>query len=383
MPKFFLRLSLSAVLLSVLLRKAFCVTVDQLFVVQSGASNGGCDKYFDQVKKDGILDNWVEEINFSLSTAIDGLDLYNQDIRIRRAVQTFFGVRNRGKASNNAQQAIDKIADNLKHVQDFVSYASSAGQPIYQNSNFHLFCGSDFLVRQAVDTPALDWQAKQILDNKGNPVNIAAVPEYAAALAGEPDKEAWWSGDHTPVNGYYFSNTGGEYCDTKSSTNNDADGHNLGLTAVIQQLGVVGSTGAARTVDNIIICDYSFTNPDRPESYAAGDAAIVAGTNLAKAVPRSATLFHELFHLLFGVDNGADPQNPTGFLEGDEIYDLAQCIETARKDGLKAQRNPESYVFFVTHMFYLLGVSGDGITKNWDFKLQQQGSKRIYSATTP
>lgn len=206
--------------------------------------------------------------------------------------------------------------DNLKRVQEFFSFAEvedgpSAGQPIYPlNGDRYLFCGSDFLVHQTADTQALDWEAKDIVDDDGNPVAIADVPGYAEALGEDPDNDAWWSGDLTDVNGYYFSTTGGEYC----------DGDNLGLTAVIQELeaDITGQPTVRKQIESVILCDHSFTN-DRPESYKAGDAMISKGTNLATVVPRSATLLHEAFHLLFGVDDGSNPGSPTGFLEGDEI----------------------------------------------------------------
>ncbi|KAI2471680.1 hypothetical protein F4781DRAFT_90224 [Annulohypoxylon bovei var. microspora] len=385
MAKLHFPLGLVTVLLCVLLCTVSAVTLDQLFVVQSGSTDSGCDMYFDQASKEGTLDEWLDEINYSLSTAIDIMDLYNQDVRIRRAVSTFFGVRNQGKASTAAAATIQKISDNLKRVQEFFSFEEiqsgpSAGQPIYPlNGDRYLFCGSNFLIHQSEDTQALDWQANEIIDDDGNPVTIVDVPGYAEALDADADNDAWWSGDLTPVNGYYFSTTGGEYCDT----------NNLGLTAAIQELeaDITGQPTVRKQIESIIICDHSFTN-DRPDSYSAGDALIVAGTNLATVVPKSATLLHEAFHLLFGVDDGSNPDNPTGFLEGDEIYDLAKCIEIARTNPVvKAQRNPESYVFFIAHMYYLFGEQEDGtgtsIDTNWDFNLIKQGANWIYGARTP
>jgi hypothetical protein len=82
------------VLLSVLFCTVSGVNLDDLFVVQSGGSDGGCDKYFNQASKTGTLDDWLEEIGFSLQVAIEKLDIgeVNQDIKIRRALFTFFKV---------------------------------------------------------------------------------------------------------------------------------------------------------------------------------------------------------------------------------------------------------------------------------------------------
>lgn len=161
-----------------------------------------------------------------------------------------------------------------------------------------MFCGSDFLIHQGEDSPAQDFNADVILDNNGNIVTIADVPGYAEALAENITSEAWWSGDLTPVNGYYFSPTGGDYC----------DGAGLGLTALIKE---INEPTRPNGIESLIICRSSFTN-GQPDNYRDGDALIQAGTNLARVVPKSATLLHEVFHVLFGA-------GPTGFLQGDEL----------------------------------------------------------------
>ena len=273
-----------------------------------------------------------------------------------------------------------------------------------------------------MNTAALDWKANTIEDDKGNPVTIAGVPGYVAAnTAAGAGSTPWWSGTHSPVNGYYFSPTGGAYC-TTSTNANDPNDFPLGLTAEIKELEVDSSGNPTQRtpIESIIICGVAFTNTDHPASYKVGDAAISAGTNLQKVVPKSATLLHEAFHLLFGVDTGEDPNNPGGFLEGDElcrwperypwiaayarhrvlnltffdnadsarIDDIAQCIDAAKDNPVKtARRNPENYVFFVAHMYYLFGEpdgdAGTSIDKNWDFELMVQSGIRVLGAKDP
>jgi hypothetical protein len=156
------------------------------------------------------------------------------------------------------------------------------GVPFYPlNGNRYLFCDSDFVVEQAEDTPARDWQANVIHDAEGNEATIANV--YAEALA---SGKAWWSGDYTPVNGYYFSSVGGEYCENHVG---------LAFTADIK----INVNGNPDKITSVVLCGSSLT-ADKPASYKAGDAMIVEGKNLADVVPRSATLFHEAFHVVFG-----------------------------------------------------------------------------------
>ncbi|KAK3373503.1 hypothetical protein B0T24DRAFT_593691 [Lasiosphaeria ovina] len=198
-----------------------------------------------------------------------------------------------------------------------------------------------------------------IVDEDGHAVPINGVPAYSDALAEEPGTVPWWS-HHAEVNGYCFSATGGTYC---AATN-------LGLTALMTELSAPGVPTVPRDIETIVLCDYAFTMPKFPASYKAGVAMITQGMGLEKVVPRSSTLLHEAFHALFGT-------GPTGFLEGDEIYDIGKCIEAAgKKSSAKtvAKRNPENYVFYVAKMYYLFGEhvpdgSPSSIDQRWDFDL--------------
>ncbi|KAI1474618.1 hypothetical protein F4774DRAFT_429661 [Daldinia eschscholtzii] len=391
MAKPLLPLGLATVLLCLLLRTVSGVSVNlnDLFVVHAGATKSGCDTYFNQKNGDGTLDDWLEEINYSLSTAIDKIDQkYNREKSIRMAIQTFFGIRNDGRARGDIKVKVDNLSSNLKRVLDFFSFEKitadgpSKGQPIYPlNGNRFLFCGSDFLEAKKKDTVARDWKDNEIKDDKGKAVTIADVTAYANALKADPNNKAWWSGDHTPVKGYYFSTTGGKYCGPATK--------NLGLTAAIQELEAdpSGQPTLRKPVEIVVLCEESFTNTKQPDSYRIGDAKIKAGTNLADVVPKSATLLHEAFHVLFGVDDGNNPTNPIGFLQGDEIYDLAACIQLAKDDPEKARRNPENYVFFLTHMYYLYGepsgTDPSSIDTNWDFAPIKKGTDYVYGAVIP
>lgn len=67
--------------------------------------------------------------------------------------------------------------------------------------------------------------------------------------------------------------------------------------------------GVKKTV--VIICPEAFENDIRPETYGSAADNIEEGTaSLGDVVPRSATLLHEGFHVVFGVGG------PWGMLEG-------------------------------------------------------------------
>jgi pimeloyl-ACP methyl ester carboxylesterase len=138
---------------------------------------------------------------------------------------------------------------------------------------------------------------------------------------------------------------------------------------------------------------------DRPNTWPAGSNQIRADISLETALPKCSTLLHEAFHLIFGA--GPSP----GMLEGSSefcrfisitqpfpftsicmlylhmrylllcdgrliimvcfIDTLAQCTQRSKSKAV-LRRNPESYVFFISSMYYLFGTA-PAIPVNWDF----------------
>lgn len=120
------------------------------------------------------------------------------------------------------------------------------------------------------------------------------VPTYQKELADDEDNKPWYSGELTNLNGYYFTEYGGNYC-------YDDD---LGVTAAIHPLtpdANGAAEGASEAVASIIVCPYSFDGSPRPNSYRQANNLLRVGTNLADAVPKSATLLHEAFHAVHGI----------------------------------------------------------------------------------
>jgi hypothetical protein len=142
---------------------------------------------------------------------------------------------------------------------------------------------------------------------------VSIATAYPGRLTG--GNVAWWAGDRTTANGYYFTdaNSGGNYCNTPG---------NDGITA---NLLLVRSTPNGLPTQHaeystVVLCPSSFTNAARPNSWTAGSAQIVAGVSLQTVLPKSTTLLHELFHLIHGAGT-------TGFLEGnDEFCELISIV---------------------------------------------------------
>lgn len=233
------------------------------------------------------------------------------------------------------------------------------------------------MTRQA-DDPVQDYMGNNILLN-GRPVTISEAYKAATRNGDTP----WFSGDHTPFNGYYFTglNGGGNYC--MSNTN-------LGFTSNLRTLRQAKKSGKAAPYpwlnNYVILCPSSFTTAN-PDSYELGSSAITAGMPLDRFIPKSATFLHELFHVGFGTNfnEGTAESCKYQYTNTQILYQnymlnfltctdgLARCIELAMINRVMARKNPENYIFFISSMYYLFGeTSGDqgsnpAITVYWDF----------------
>ncbi len=98
MAKPFILLALVANLLSLLSCTVADVEITDIFTVQPGASDGGCDS------RAAVLDQWLSECLESLGVAISAIDEYDQDIRVRRSMSSFFGISNNGPLRGNGDR---------------------------------------------------------------------------------------------------------------------------------------------------------------------------------------------------------------------------------------------------------------------------------------
>ncbi|GAW12855.1 hypothetical protein ANO14919_022260 [Xylariales sp. No.14919] len=272
----------------------------------------------------------------------------------------FFGIANSGRLGSTGARvnAVSGVRANIEYIQSFFNHRinEETGVAHYNRDDYRLFCHSEFLSLQEPSWPALDYLAQEIRDQDDNLVSIMNIPDYAARLGEDPNNRPWWSGELTTLNGYYFSDTGASR-------------------------GVDGQAENANPIASIILCPYSSDESPRANSYRDANNLIHAGTNLADAVPKSATLLHEGFHAIFRAGD-------EGFLEDtEELYDIAACINIVNSDVTRARRNPENYIFFIAHMFHMRGEEeGEepwSIHTQWDFQLQGLGQNRVMGAFQP
>ncbi|KDN70775.1 hypothetical protein CSUB01_09792 [Colletotrichum sublineola] len=363
--------------------------ITDMFTVQSGSSDGGCD-----TRLNPVLDNWLSECTISLDKALEKMDDYGQEMAVRRSMSKFFGFkieRTIGNEEDNPERlaTFQKIRNYIDYVKRFLDHAKQRnGEPVYNRDLFWLHCDSTFLTAQSKTDRALDFQAKEMKkDDKF--ITIEEVASYQKALTDESKSKPWWSGKITDQNGYYFTEKGGDYCQST----------NLGVTAAVQPLvqDADGHAVVKAPIAGIILCPYSFDNDKAPNSYLEANNLLAKGVALETAVPKSATLLHEVFHALHGdkflsgdKEKCAYTPEPCPYpyiayliimLTSDIPDDIAECMKLKPDD---AQANPENYVFFIAHMFHKFGEEDEdepwSIKKNWDFSMTRS-KPYVYGAS--
>ncbi|KAK4038077.1 hypothetical protein C8A01DRAFT_48254 [Parachaetomium inaequale] len=350
-----------------LLPCTIAVEITDLFTVQPGARDGGCDD------RAAVLDQWLSEGIDSIDVALNAIDEYRQDPRVRRAMSVIFGIPiPEGPGGPTPEHAlnIETVRGYIAHVGNFYNHVQVNGGSMYDRAEYWLFCHSTFLALHDPTDPASDYMGKEMLNQTNDPIRIMDVQKYKDKLAEDKKNKPWWSGDLTDLNGYFFAENGSNYCYPTPGE------YDLGITAAIQHLEQ-GANGQAETrgeIASVIICPYSFDESPQPDSYRDANDLIARRTNLAKAVPKSATLLHEAFHAILR----------TAFLSGmDEKYDIADCLRLAGRNPSAARKNPENYVFFIAHMYHMRGgEDGDepwSIRTQWDFDFPRTG-RRVYGA---
>jgi hypothetical protein len=150
-----------------------------------------------------------------------------------------------------------------------------------------LYCNDKWLDKLSRWDVAYEGDSSKEPWENGNPMAIAEVPAYKNRIflidedGDRHELEPYWSED---LDQYLFDDDykGKTYCSSQSN---------------------LGATQEQTTPKTITICPKGFTNPNAP--VALGDKE-PKGLEIASILPRSATLYHELFHLVLGNKNTPD-----------------------------------------------------------------------------
>ena len=248
----------------------------------------------------------------------------------------------------------------LTRVQQFLNGSPSPG------ATPHLYCDDTWLTRLSRTDAAWDAEKDTITtidpsDPNGAfaPVAIEDIAEYRQFLwkDGEDGSDALVRNANIP----YWSDDLGQYIF-------DQD-YGRGKTYCTVSKDNLGATQEQTARSTVTLCSSSFTT--RYFVDGLGSKKPTKGMALGKVLPRSATFYHEVFHLVMG---NADTPDITCKSEVAHVnYSQASLMAVAdewpvqqewlnnpmeiregedESNGQLIQRNPESYVFFSVGYWY-------------------------------
>lgn len=248
----------------------------------------------------------------------------------------------------------------LTRVQQFLNGSPSPG------ATPHLYCDDTWLTRLSRTDAAWDAEKDTIMtidpsDPNGAfaPVAIEDIAEYRQFLwkDGEDGSDALVRNANIP----YWSDDLGQYIF-------DQD-YARGKTYCTVSKDNLRATQEQTIRSTVTLCPYSFTTRNFVDGL--GSKKPTKGMALGKVLPRSATFYHEMFHLVMGT---ADTPDITCKSEVSHVnYSQASLMAVAdewpvqqkwlnnpmeiqecedESNGQFIQRNPESYVFFSVGYWY-------------------------------
>ncbi|KAH7121438.1 hypothetical protein EDB81DRAFT_891015 [Dactylonectria macrodidyma] len=243
--------------------------INDVFNVQPGTTEGGCDDHKDS------LDKWFADSQTLINAAAVGVAATDADSL--SYLNGFFSIKPAGSKKEVTRRVtrVQEVLDNTK--------APPGGKP-------WLFCDSDWVIEQAWDAVALD-----VATGKPFPANDKIEDIYGPTDKQKRELSPFWNAKI----GYVFSPPG-DYC-----SNPD----NMGAT----QDGTKPST--------VTLCIKNF-KASQGVTLADIPAVTAAGTSIHDLQTHSLTLFHEMFHLALGLATTPD-----------HSYKLSDILKFGIRDG--------------------------------------------------
>ncbi|KAJ5783458.1 uncharacterized protein N7518_009135 [Penicillium psychrosexuale] len=285
----------------------------------------------------------------------------------KRYLRAYFGV------GENDATALALIKGSLQKVSNFLSGTTLDNTP-------RLYCNDNWLKKRARTDIARDIEGNDIwtMDDNGQQhlLAIENCDQYRHLFWDyDEDQMIWIKNERIP----YWSADLGQYL-----VDDDYDGQTF---CTVARGANMGTTQHMTTPPTITLCPGSFSEPGYSVKLGSKSPLVGqrGGRKLTDVLPRSATLYHELFHLVLGNDPTPDVtylwvrqqlllENPDEIITEayKDKYDEIEILPTSiygmtRADAIR--HNPESYVFFSVGYWYFMQTTwsnGDN-SQRWSF----------------
>ncbi|EEQ32194.1 hypothetical protein McanMca71_005424 [Microsporum canis] len=315
--------------------------ISDLFLEADSNFKGGC------ASKLSVLDTWLKEAIQLHNALIKAYSEYKTNRESLIIWVEFFGIRaNRDMSIYEDDEPLWKtIGDHISRVSEFLAGAGLRN-PVKPGEKPRIFCSEDAGEYAPWDQPIKDENGKEIPyakdENTGEVTKYWTVGEVFVIQKNKyADAAAYWMRSY---NGYAFVR--GALC---TKTENKMD---YAKTSAIPPIPYTEGEelyfGKANRY--ILFCPLAFDAPSgKPHSLssladAASSANYPSGAGTPKLdgiLPRSATLYHELYHL---TDNG-DTSDPYYMLDSLLRAAQARLVPSPSSETEKIAKNPETYAF--------------------------------------
>ncbi|KAJ5197157.1 hypothetical protein N7449_007636 [Penicillium cf. viridicatum] len=339
-------------------------TMDALFKLKKNEAGsdtdslGGCAKYLDK-----ILPRWLAEtsdmVDAGLQVFTDAGSSTESPTRTvaRNFLQTYFYM----KITETAKVKV--VKDSIKVVRKFLDgQVPDSGTP-------HFYCGDTWLNKVSRSDLAWDSNGDDLmeLDADGvtlHPATFEEVPDYQKFL--------FWTNPNTNMQ----ETTGLVPYWSPDLTSFLFDSDYDGQTYCAPGNGGLGATQQTTQPNTMTFCPLAFEYDLNTE--VLGENKPSSRMSITKVIPRSATLYHELIHLIVGTDKTQDytyewSKMQTALKKPNGTPSKKEEEKTGKYwDGMKYQdimrQNPETFVFFSVGYWYFLQTTWNKNTqKRWSF----------------
>ncbi|KAH7309631.1 hypothetical protein B0I35DRAFT_412526 [Stachybotrys elegans] len=339
--------SVLAVLLSFGAPVAAQVVITDRFVVNVNTNNRGGCAYVGLTRLNRMINDCVTLADHGIMA----LDDYNDDARpeARRIVDAFF------KPQSDAHRT--EIRSRFSRVRNWILN----GGPVDNGENRrqpYLVCYHDWQERREMTHLARDLQGEPVRGRNGRPLQIRQIPRYVTAQRETADELGvrpseifpYWSLLYNFYNfdeGYGSPTSG--YCSVE-----DHEGYTELAPAPIITLcprafGASSRTDSAWEYRGLHAVDVT---PVARSTVENGN--LNADAQRIDAIePGASALFHELFHLVLGTDDGQTtaPNFP------DEVYRVSTCLTMGYEDAVC---NPENFNNVAQAYDYTRNIPAEG-----------------------
>ncbi|KAJ5116776.1 hypothetical protein N7456_001124 [Penicillium angulare] len=339
-------------------------TIDDYFKVSFSESvTGTCAAY------DSDLDTFMDDVVTLAEYASEAVKYAQMELDqlsaedekkalvARKLFTAYFGIEFDGSAPTEATE--DDWDTLTTNIETYETYIETKDYPTKKNSP-HLFCKSYGQWFQW-SAQALGSDGKGLSDTDGNGLSISDIYSYEYT---EGKTNPYWV---PAMNNYIFmpSAVPDDVCDYIPPK---SEGKILGLCVQGNKQQIEAVDGSDTPVkelsspENVLLCPSAFddSNPLQPynslddvESAATeaieGDG-LGGGVQLSVILPRSASLYHEIWHMVtFWYDSGKEIRDAGSEFVGDVTYDLGEVLNL----GTEGIVNAQSYMYFaVAYWFY-------------------------------